>query len=118
MARDTAGAKAFDFAQETTKQILTLSSAIVAVTVTFIASNLKTYPSATRTWLELGWLFYLVSIALGVATLMSLSGNLERPGDGKEPSIYSPGIRICAILQILTFLAALVCTVIFGSKAA
>jgi hypothetical protein len=109
-------AKAFDFAQETTKQLLTLSTAIITVTVTLIGTELKKVPSGTRTWLEVSWLFYLLCILFCVFTLMSLSGNLERPGEGKTPSIYSPGIRLSAILQVVTFLLALVFTVIFGAE--
>lgn len=113
---DDSLAKAFDFAQETTKQLLTLSTAIITVTVTLIGTELKKVPSGTRTWLEVSWLFYLLCILFCVFTLMSLSGNLERPGEGNAPSIYSRGIRFCAILEVVTFLLALVFTVIFGAK--
>jgi hypothetical protein len=115
--------KAFDFAQDTTKQIVTLSSGIIAITLTFLNGKLKNYPSTTRTWLEVGWVLYLASILLGVVTLMALSGNLERPGTNKttnaanDPSIYRGNIRGPSVLQVLFFLAATVCTLVFGFRA-
>lgn len=116
--------KAFDFAQDTTKQIVTVASGIVAITLTFLNGKLKSYPTSTRVWLEVGWLLYLLSILCGVITLMALSGNLERPGKidktsntDKEPSIYRGNIRAPSVLQVLLFLLATVATVIFGAKA-
>jgi len=106
--------KAFDFAQDTTKQIVTLASGIIAITLTFLNGRLTNYPSDTRTWLEVGWALYLVSVLFGIVTLMALSGNLERPGTDKttnkanEPSIYRCNIRGPSILQVLLFLAATV----------
>lgn len=114
--------KAFDFAQDTTKQIVTLASGIIAITLTFLNGKLHNYASSTRTWLEVGWLLYLISIMCGVVTLMALSGNLERPGTDKannanEPSIYRGNIKWPAIGQLLLFLAATACTLVFGFKA-
>jgi hypothetical protein len=118
MAGNDARAKAFDFAQETTKQILTLAAGIITVTVTFIGSDLKAYPSSTRTWLELSWLFFLISILFGVFTLMSLSGTLERPGEARTPSIYAPGIRVFGVLEVGAFMLGLAFTALFGANAA
>lgn len=113
--------KAFDFAQDTTKQIVTLSSGIIAITLTFLNGKLKSYPTPTRMWLEVGWALYLVSILFGVVTLMALSGNLERPNEPgekeKQPSIYRGNIRGPSILQMLLFLLATIATLVFGFKA-
>jgi hypothetical protein len=110
--------KAFDFAQETTKQVLTLSSGIIAITVTFLNGDLKTYPQSTRQLLEIGWALYLASILFGIVTLMALAGNLERPNQpNKQPSIYARNIVVPSILQLLTFLAAVALTAAFGWKA-
>ncbi len=114
--------KAFDFAQATTTQVLTLSSAIVTITVTFLNGELKSYATATRTWLEAGWLLYLLSVLGGVVTLMALSGNLERPNKpteaAKPPSIYRSNIRWPSAFQLVTFFLAVGCTLVFGWKAA
>jgi hypothetical protein len=117
---DDAAKKAFDFAQTVTTQILTLATAIVGLTVTFLDGKLKAYSSCTRLLLELGWLAFIVSIVAGVFTLMSLAGNLERPnaGKGAAPSIYAGNIRLFATCQVVFFLIALGFTIAFGWSAA
>jgi hypothetical protein len=110
--------KAFDFAQETTKQLLTLATAIFALTLTFI-KQIATTEAAKDVlgWLHWGWGFYLASVAFGVLTLMMLAGNLERPHSGGKPSIYGWNIVVMAIGQVATFAIALILTAIFGIKA-
>lgn len=111
--------KAFEFAQETTKQVLTLASGIIAITVTFLNGKLAAYPSSTKDWLEWGWACYVASILFGVITLLTLAGNLERPqkGEGNQ-SIYAVNITVPSALQLIAFFVATILTVIFGSKAA
>lgn len=114
--------KAFDFAQETTKQLITLATGILALTLTFLKDVASSAPAGTRIFLEWGWGIYLVSILFGVGALMTLSGNLERPGSKTTPtvgtpSIYRLNIRFCVVAQSVLFLVATSSTVIFGIKA-
>jgi hypothetical protein len=114
--------KAFDFAQETTKQLITLATGVIALTLTFLTDVVKTAPTSTVLWLHIAWVGYLTSIVFGVLTLLNLSGNLERPGSDENgqplaPSIYRGSIRACSGLQVLTFLAAIGVTLVFGFKA-
>jgi hypothetical protein len=54
--------KAFDFAQETTKQLITLATGVLALSVTFLH---ELTPLASKTAirrLEWGWILYLISI--------------------------------------------------------
>ena len=115
--------KAFDFAQDVTKQLITLATGVIALTLTFLTDVVKTAPAGTVVWLHVAWVVYLVSIVFGIVTLLNLSGNLERPGADKtsgvtkESSIYRASIRVCSGLQVLTFLAAIALTLVFGFKA-
>lgn len=110
--------KAFDFAQETTKQLLTLATAIFALTITFIREIANTTRAEEAlAWLHWGWGLYVASIAFGVMTLLTLTGNLVRPHGGDTPTIYGGNIRVMAGLQILSFAAALVLTAVFGIEA-
>jgi hypothetical protein len=69
--------KAFDFASDATKQLITLATAIVTVTVTFGTSVFPNAPSWVQYVLFSAWFAYLVSIALGILTLQALTGTLD-----------------------------------------
>jgi hypothetical protein len=114
--------KAFDFAQEATKQLIALATDVIALTITFLTDVIKTAPSGSAGFLQAAWVLYLISIVLGILTLLMLTGNLERPGVGKDgverdPSIYRGNIAVCSIGQVLTFSAAVTLTLVFGFKA-
>ena len=110
--------KAFDFAQETTKQLITLATAVIALTITFVTDVVETAPRGSAGFLQGAWVLYLVSIVFGVLTLLALTGNLERPGVDRAPSIYRPNIVVFSACQVLAFSAALALTLVFGFKAA
>jgi hypothetical protein len=107
--------KAFDFAQEATKQVLTLSTAILTLTIAFQRDIVGTSEGAGG-WLKVAWACYLLSILGGLCTLLNLSGNLERPPDG-EPSIYRPAILVFSLLQLSAFFLGTVATLVFGWRA-
>jgi hypothetical protein len=108
--------KAFAFAQETAKQLITLSTAILAVSITFL-KDIAPKGTPGTTWLHVAWVLLLVSTAFGIAALMTLAGNLERPQDPGRDSIYSPNIKLCAGAQALLFMTGLVSAIVFGIKA-
>lgn len=104
--------KAFDFAQEVTRQLITLATGIIALTITFLVDVLAN--DRDGVWaLKVAWVCYLLSVPLGVAAMLSMSGNLERPRSA-NPSIYTANIVFFSAAQIVTFLAGLVFTLVFG----
>lgn len=108
---DEKGIKAFEFAQDTVKQLITLSTAIISLTVTF-SKDIISSPNADQQSLLLSsWIMFLLSILFGVCTLCTLAGSLE---SSPNPRIYQGNIRIPSILQILCFLIALILTIWFG----
>jgi hypothetical protein len=78
--------KAFEFAQEATKQLITLATGVIALTITFLTDVVKTAPAGSAVFLQTAWVFYFVSIVFGIFSLLALTGNLERPTQGKSPS--------------------------------
>ena len=94
--------QAFSFAQETSKQVLTLATAIVAITVALLG-NLKTVTTPhALTYLHDAWIFAGISVFFGVATLMALTGHLGRSKEPVKPeAIYSGNVRWCYGLQVL-----------------
>jgi hypothetical protein len=112
--------KAFDFAQDATKQLIGLATGVIALTITFLTDVVKTAPPGSEGFLQASWVMYFVSIVFGVFTLLGLTGSLgakETPSEAKETlSIYSRNIRFGSIAQIFTFAAALILTLVFGFK--
>jgi hypothetical protein len=114
---ETAG-KAFDFAQDATKQLLALATGIIAVTITFFSDFAAHAAGYARTLFAWSWVVYLVSVVAGVWTLGALTGTLQplRP-KGDRPSINSANVRIPAGTQLLCFAAGIVLTVVAGLRA-
>lgn len=114
---DEASKKAFDFASDITKQLITVASAVVTLTVTFS----KDTPAAARGSAYAAWLAFLVSILLGFFALMSMTAELQpkvNNGVGNNtPSIWRRQIVLFSIGQILVFLLAIFLTAKFGKAA-
>jgi hypothetical protein len=107
--------KAFDFPQGTTKQLLSLATGIIALTITFAKDIVGSLPPATKGCLAAAWFNYLILILGGVWTLMSLTGTLEKKGDDKFPiSIRGNNVIVPSLIQIVTFLLGKILTVIYG----
>jgi hypothetical protein len=111
-------------AADTTKQIITLSTAIVGLTATF-AKEFKVGPGvpSVPTTLACSWVFLIVAVLAGIATLMAITGSLSKIDQGVEEwngrSLYdanSINIRVPAIPMIIFFILGLVFTVFAGSS--
>lgn len=109
--------KAFDFAQETVKQLLSLATAVIALTITFSKDIVGGLPDTTRGFLAAAWFFYLLSVVAGVWTLMAMTGTLEPKKQDSVPiSIRGYNVTWPAIVQVVSFLVGLIFTVVFGFK--
>jgi hypothetical protein len=97
--------KAFDFAADLAKQLITLASGIIAVVITFFEKSTSpgTSPVAVST-LKIPLLIYLSSIVLGVGALMALTGVLAENKPSATPN--SSNARLFSGLQIIAFLIA------------
>jgi len=98
--------KAFDFAADLTKQLITLSTGIV--TITLLLSKDLTAPR----WLAVAaWTFYLLSTVFGLWALMALTGTLAplkknpaRPANAEHQEFeIGRNVRIPSTLQVLIF---------------
>lgn len=106
---DASRLKSFEFAQETAKQLITLGTGIIVLSIAFLADVAEDSSPKGIGFLQVAWLLFLASIPFGILTLMSLTGNIARAAD-----IYAPNIKVLAGCQIILFFAALVLTVVFG----
>jgi hypothetical protein len=93
--------KTFDYAIEVTKQLLTLGSAVLALTITIG----KDAGTGRQGLLFTGWFAFLVSIICGIVGLYALMAEFAPGQDGREepPSIGSWRVRGPLLLQIVTF---------------
>jgi hypothetical protein len=109
--------KAFDFAQDVTKQVLTLATGIITITITFFKDFANNAPHSAEILMGWSWVAYLVSIVFGLLTLMALTGTLQplRPDKVKQ-SIQGMNVRIPALVQLACFLTALVLSVLAGIR--
>ena len=100
--------RAFDFAADLTKQLITLSTSIVTVSLLFGEHFPK--QSLLAVW---AWTFYLVSSVFGLWTLMALTGTLAPIKPPPTDFDLKANVRIPSGLQILTFGVALGLTIAF-----
>jgi hypothetical protein len=109
------GQRAFDTVTEITKQVLTLATAIITLSITF-AKDFATHASAgAKDTLAWGWGFYAISILFGLLTLMASAGNQQRGADqGTAPTINSGNLRWMGGIQLIAFFVAIVLTVAAG----
>lgn len=118
MKMDDQRQKAFDFCSELTKQLLTLSTGIIAITVTFSKDVFGSMAATSNSWMIGSWVSYVASILFGVWTLMALTGTLEpAPDQQVDASIRGANVRIPSLFQILLFLTGISCTVVYAVKA-
>jgi hypothetical protein len=103
--------KSFDFASDLTKQLITLSTSIVTVSLLFGDHFPK--QSLLAVW---AWTFYLVSSVCGLWTLMALTGILAPLKPPPTDFDLKFNVRLPSALQIVTFAVALVLTIIFVWK--
>ncbi|WP_143626285.1 hypothetical protein [Streptomyces viridosporus] len=99
-------------ASETSKHVLTLTTAVVTITISLAKDIVGKASSADLAWLQLAWLAHAVSVLTGVATLLALAGTVDEPDSAR--SIYSANIRLPAALQMASFGLGLAFVVIFG----
>jgi hypothetical protein len=115
--------QSFDLAADVTKQLITLSTGIIGLTVTFAKDILPRDPATNappdwaRAMLGVCWLLYICSILFGLLTMLMLTTEIERPAKANKPSIWSRNVRVYLFVQILWFMLATCGIVLFGFKA-
>lgn len=133
--------KSFDFAADTTKQLITLATAIITLTVTFSKDIIGVGDNSPKTLLVWTWAIFILSILFGILTLMALTGTLQplsndtkkgikedaqkesidnsstpSTDDTSDITINKGNIRRFSTIQILLFVIALVMTAVYGYK--
>ena len=117
-------------ALETTKQVITLSTGVITLTVTFLEKIVQPNGGAGRhvpVALKAGWICFGLAVWFGVWTLMAITGTqnaLDRqaqslpmtPSQEKAVKTLADGsnIRVPALLMLLFFAVGTVLTIATG----
>lgn len=116
--------KAFDFCADATKQLITLSTGIVAFMVTFAKDFVTTVSEGAKYYAYIAWGLHAFAIFSGIVVLLALTAQLEpRPTvlqpekAGSEPTILGAAATYSKI-QIISFCLAMLFTIAFGVMAA
>jgi hypothetical protein len=109
--------RAFDVVLEITKQVLTLATGIVVLSITF-SKDFATHPShSSRVVFGWSWVTYAASILAGLLTLMASAGVQDAAAEqATEPSIRSGNLRVLGGTQLCLFFVGVVLTVTAGVK--
>lgn len=145
MSEDQRITKSFDFAADVTKQLIALSTAIISLCVAFTDKIFSSSTAQSHSiTLLLALFFFVASIIFGIFTLMALAGHLgnpkqetttqvqPQPQNGQQQNqplqqqateetpqspIYKSNVRFLSITQMLIFVAAIVCAMVYLLKA-
>jgi hypothetical protein len=117
-------------ALETTKQVIALSTGVVALTVTFLEKIVQPVPGVAREvpgTLQVGWILFGLAIVFGVWTLLAITGSMnavdrkarEMPlNEAQQQAVASlaegANIRVPALAMLLMFVTAISLTIASG----
>ena len=107
---------AYEFASELSKQLITLATGVLALTITFTKDIVGRSSGRVPTTLLVSWLAFLVSIVCGVWHMSALTGSLENAAAGPLTGI-GDNARNPAAAQVSTFLVGLVFAIVYGKRA-
>ncbi len=93
---------AFDSARDSSKQVLTLTTAVLTLTITFTDKivGVEELTSADTARLRTAWAIYGLSVLAGIWTLLALTGST---GATENVTINDRNIKYPAVAQMLTF---------------
>lgn len=115
MDRESRSQIAFEYASDTTKQLMALATGVIALTVTFSKDFIGTVPEELKWYVNGVWALLLISVFFGQICLMTLTGIM---GSNKKPApalnIYNKTLKVTSILQFLTFFSGLLFAVVFS----
>ena len=100
--------KAYDFAQESLKQVLTLATGSIGAAIALLDDGdvAGIDFGAGAAWVYTGLALLVASVGLGLFGLFNLAGTLERPPPS-GPSIYKGSIQFFWGGQLLLFVLGL-----------
>jgi hypothetical protein len=107
----------FNSANELAKQLITLATGILALSITFIRDILKNNAHVVIWPLTCAWVSYLLSVCFGIWTMMAITGTIfEATQNPTNSATYEMNISVPALLQILAFIIGTILLIVYGAK--
>ena len=106
----------FNFASDTIKQILGISSGILALTVTFAKEQIVKGRHSVMLPLQISWGLEILSLFAGIWALIQITSQVVSENLCQQPSVWASGITVSASLQIFFFLFAMLFLALAGIK--
>lgn len=110
----------FQSANELAKQLITLSTGSLALSITFTKDILKSNVPVVTWPLKVAWVAWLLSVCFGIWTMMALTGMVfkltENTAGVAESVTYGANVSIPALLQILMFVLGIALLIVHGAK--
>lgn len=99
---DDATKLGFTFAKEVATGLITVSTGLLTLSVTFAKDIFGSTTKKKVRYLKGAWAFHILSILFGVLTIMALTGDLMPTGGSRDLS-FGPNVRLPAGAQIIAF---------------
>jgi hypothetical protein len=107
----------FNYAKDLAQQLITLSTGILALSITFTKDIVKDIPESPFWILKAAWVTFLLSICCGIWTLMALAGTLmPRQAASIDQRLTFGSSLLPAQLQIIAFVIGIILIIIYGAK--
>ncbi|MBV9820839.1 MAG: hypothetical protein JO144_01240 [Actinobacteria bacterium] len=104
--------KQLDYAKDAILQVITLSSAIVAVSLTFAQNWASGTSRSNKFLLQLSWIAFLLAILCGIWSILALTGLAYL----RKPNVRAASLRVPWLAELLFFFAGLGLLTIFGFR--
>jgi hypothetical protein len=106
--------QAFQSVNDSFKQMMTLSTGVLTLEITFLKDIIKNLSHAAYLSLGLSWFSFLISLLAGIAGLLAITGSLSKTDNLTPASVYGTNIRFPAMFQVIFFGLGMFFTVVFG----
>lgn len=113
---DEATKLGFTFAKEVASNLITLSTGLLTLSITFARDVIKSIPKGREHLLKAAWGVHILAICFGVWTLMALTGNLMPVNPSDRSYGFAENVRVPASAQVAAFVLGtiLLATVYWG----
>lgn len=102
------------YVNQFTQQVITLSTAVLALSITFTKDIVKNVPHSPLWILKSAWAAFLVSIIFGLWVMMAVTGILTK-SNNETLFIVGDTIRFPSTIQVMLFGLGVILMILYGA---